>query len=106
MCIYKKNHKILENEHRDPIINKVRVSSKVHDCAKYKHDPLNIVVCRALARRHTTVSQCIHKISKCHWILENEHKYLKINMINQPIKANDYTKYEKDPFDIVGSWAR
>ena len=48
------------------------------------------------------VCQCIHKISKCHWLLDNEHRNPIINRVDAPIKVNDCTKYEQDPLNIVG----
>ena len=48
------------------------------------------------------VSQCIHKISKCHWILDNQHKNPIISTVHAHTKINGYTKYEQDPLNIVG----
>ena len=38
-------------------------------------------------------SQCIHKISKCHWIIENEHKNPIISRVDAPTKVIDYIEY-------------
>ena len=40
----------LENEHRNPIINRVYASTTVNDCTKYEHDPLNIVGCKVVMK--------------------------------------------------------
>ena len=38
--------------------------------------------------RSKTVSVCVHKISKCHWILENENGNLIINRVHATTKVN------------------
>ena len=43
-----------------------------------------------------------NKISKCHRILGNEHKYPKINRVHAFIKVNPCTKYEQNIFNIGG----
>ena len=48
------------------------------------------------------VSQCIHKISKCHWILENEPRNPIINRIHAPTKVNGCPNCEQDLLNIVG----
>ena len=54
------------------------------------------------AQSRKQVSQCIHKISKCHWTLENEHRKPIINTFHAPTKVNGCTKYEQDLLNIVG----
>ena len=59
-CIHKisKCHKeTLENKHRDPIINRVHLSTKVNGCIKYEHNPFNTVGCRAVTRAGQTDEQ-------------------------------------------------
>ena len=41
-----------------------------------------------------SVNACIHKISKCHWILQNEHRSPIINRVHAPTKVTGCTKYE------------
>ena len=48
------------------------------------------------------VSQCIHKISKCHWILENEHRNSIIDRIHAHFYVSGCAKYEQDMWNIVG----
>ena len=55
-----------------------------------------------LALSKKQVSQCIHKISKCHRIPENEHTNPIINKVHAPTKVNGCAKYEQDPLNIVG----
>ena len=40
------------------------------------------------------VSQCIQKMSKCHWTLQNECRNPIINMVHAPTKVNGCTKYK------------
>ena len=54
------------------------------------------------AKYRKQVSQCIHKISMCHWILENEHRNPIVKRVHAPAMANGCIKYEQDPLNIVG----
>ena len=38
--------RILENEHRDPIMYSVHAPTKVYGCIRYEQNPLNIVGCQ------------------------------------------------------------
>ena len=48
------------------------------------------------------VSQCIHQIWMCHWILENEHRHPIIHRVHTHTKVNGWAKYEHDLWNIVG----
>ena len=48
------------------------------------------------------ISQCIHKIPKCYWILDNEHSNPIINTIHAHTKVNNWTTYKQDKWNIVG----
>ena len=54
------------------------------------------------------VSQCIHEISKCHWVLkmtvETRSTIRLINRFHAPTKVNGYTKYDQVQLNIVCSW--
>ena len=52
-------------------------------------------------RPQTSVSQCIHKNSKCHRILENEHSKPIISRVYAPTEINGSVKYEQNPLHIV-----
>ena len=41
---------MLENEHKNPTINRVHAATKVIGCTEYKQNPLNIVGCRVVTR--------------------------------------------------------
>ena len=46
--------------------------------------------------------QCINKISKCNWILENEHTDPIINRVHAHTEVNGWAQYEQDPWKIMG----
>ena len=50
MLLTKKCHWILENEHRNPIINRVHDPTKVTGFTEYEQNPLNIVGCGVITR--------------------------------------------------------
>ena len=57
MCIHKssKFQRILENENRDAIINRVHAPTQDNDCAIYQYVPLNIVGCRVVMKAVLTL---------------------------------------------------
>ena len=99
---FSKSHRIHENEHRDPMINRVHDPTMVNGCTKYEHDPLDIVGCRAVTRAGWTSHHVFIKFSKSHRIQENQHRDPQINRVHPPTKVNGCTKYQQDPFNIVG----
>ena len=50
ICKILKYHRILENEHIDPMINRVHAPTKVNNCVKYEQNLLYIVGCRVVTR--------------------------------------------------------
>ena len=95
MCIHKisKCLRILENQYRGPIINRVRVLIKISGCAKYEYDPLQTASCRVVTGvgpKHQSVSVFM-KFQVPHRISGNEHRDPIINKVHAPTKS---TKYE------------
>ena len=105
ICKISKCHRILQNNRGDTIIRMVHAFTKTNGCLKYDQDPLHIMLCRLIKRagpNHWSFSQCIHKIMKCHRILENAHRDPIINRVHAPIKVHDRAKYELNLWNNVG----